>query len=227
MSHRPTSGKVAPRRRAYLGGLVCLLALVGCTTPTPRDDSALLAHMPRSILVLPPLDQSLEPAACYGTLAAISRPLAERGFYVFPVAVVDMMMRDNGLPTPLDMHAVPMQKLVEVFDPDAVLYLTVHDWGTSFQVISSVTTVTIEARLVDAETGIDLWHSTHSASRSSGSGGGSLLGLLVDAVVSQVGSAMYDPSPELAREAAWGIFGDSRNGLLLGPLHPEHVPTGG
>jgi len=216
-----TVGGPAP----LLGGLAPLVALVACTAPTPRDDSALLEHMPRSILVLPPLDQSLEPAACYGTLAAISRPLAERGFYVFPVAVVDMMMRDNGLPTPLEMHAVPMHKLVEVFDPDAVLYLTVHNWGSSFQVVSSTTTVTLEARLVDAETGLDLWHSTRTASRSSGSGGGSLIGLLVDAVATQVGSAMYDPSPELAREAAWGLFADSDDGLLLGPLHPEHAPT--
>jgi hypothetical protein len=220
---RPPSTSRSP---SHLWALVLLSVLVGCTTPTTRDDSALLEHMPRSILVLPPLDLSLEPAACYGTLAKISRPLAERGFYVFPVAVVDMMMRDNGLPTPLDMHAVPLDKLVQVFDPDAVLYLTVHDWGTRYQVVASTTSVTLEARLVDAETGIDLWHSTHTASRSSGGGGGSLAGLLIDAVVNQVGTALSDPTPELAREASWGLFASSDDGLLLGPLHPDHVPTG-
>jgi hypothetical protein len=213
-------------RRSTLLSLAPLLALVSCATRAPHDYSALIEHMPRSILVLPPLDQSLEPAACYGSLAAISRPLAERGYYVFPVAVVDAMMRENGLPTPLEMHGVPLAKLVEVFDPDAVLYVTVHNWGTSFQVVASSTSVTIEARLVDAETGLDLWHSTSTASESSGGGGGSLLGLLVDAVVSQVGSAMYDPSPGLAREASWSLFASSDDGLLLGPMHPDHVATG-
>jgi hypothetical protein len=216
----------APLRSTLLVGVASLLSLCGCATRAPHDYSALIEHMPRSILVLPPLDHSLEPAACYGSLAAISRPLAERGYYVFPVAVVDAMMRENGLPTPLEMHAVPLDKLVEVFDPDAVLYLTVHDWGTSFQVISSSTSVTIEARLVDAETGLDLWHATRTATQSSGGGDGSLAGLLIDAVVNQVGSAMSDPSPGLAREASWGLFASSDDGLLLGPLHPDHVPTG-
>jgi hypothetical protein len=205
--------------------LLVSLALAGCATRAPYDYSALIEHMPRSILVLPPLDLSLEPAACYGSLAALSRPLAERGYYVFPVAVVDAMMRENGLPTPLEMHAVPLDKLVEVFDPDAVLYLTVHAWGTSFQVVSSSTTVTLEARLVDAETGIDLWHGTDTASQGSG-GDGSLTGLLINAVVNQVGSAMSDPSPGLAREASWRLFASSDDGLLLGPRHPDHLPTG-
>ncbi|MEZ6017847.1 MAG: DUF799 family lipoprotein [Planctomycetota bacterium] len=197
------------------------LALVGCASAPPRDDTVFLQHQPRSILVLPPLDHTLEPAACYGALATVTRPLAELGYYVFPVAVVDAMMRQNGLPTSAEMQAVPLAKLNEIFGADAVLYLSVEDWGTSYQVLTAGTTVTLAARLIDTETGLDLWHQSVTVQKASGNGGGGLGGLLVNALATQLSSAVYDPTPEVAREAAHRLFLDPRGGLLRGPLHPE------
>ena len=57
----------------------------GCAT-TSTDYRAYIQHMPRSILVLPPLNESAEVLAPYSFLSTITRPLAERGYYVFPVA---------------------------------------------------------------------------------------------------------------------------------------------
>ena len=88
------------------------LITIGCATPTPVDHTAFLEHVPRSILVLPPLDETMETEACAGSLSTISRPLAERGYYVFPVAMVDLMMRENGLPTAYEMHQVPLCRLL-------------------------------------------------------------------------------------------------------------------
>lgn len=196
--------------------------LLGCVTTENYDYTAYLEHPPLSILVLPPLDETVEMEACYGSLSIITRPLAERGFYVFPVAVVDAMMRDNGLPTPYEMHQVPLEKLREVFDPDAVLYLTVTDWGTSYQVLASNTTVTIEAVLVDAVTGNEIWHGSQTAVEGSGDGGGGLAGLIAAALVNQVATSISDPSRMLASKSAWGLFSNSGSGLLPGPYHKDH-----
>ena len=133
----------------------------------------------------------------------------------------DAMMRENGLPTPDEMHAVPLPKLAEIFAPDAVLYLTVHEWGTSYQVVNSATTVTLEGRLVDADTGLDLWAGRATAVKSSGNGGGGLAGLLADALVTQISSSVYDPTPEVARVATDRLLVDPSVGLLIGPRHPE------
>ncbi len=202
--------------------LVALLALGACTTTEPYDYSLFHAHHPRSVLVLPPLDNSMEVDATYAYLATVTQPLAERGYYVFPVAVVDRMLRDNGLPGPGEMHQVPLTRLGEVFGADAVLYITLHDWGTAYRVIDSSTEVTAEASLVDVASGTEIWHGKHTATYSSASGGGGILEMMVGAVVNQVMASVVDPSMDVARDCNQGLFCNDHDGLLVGPRHPEY-----
>lgn len=205
-------------RPAYLALLV---ALGACASTEPYDYTAFLAHAPRSVLVLPPLDNSVEVEATYGYLSTVTRPLAERGYYVFPVAVVDRLLRDNGLADPADMHAAPLDRIREIFGADAVLYLTIQDWGTSYRVLDSATEVTVEAHLVDVASGTEIWSATDSAVASSSSGSGNLVGMLVGAVVGQIASSVSDPSTGVARACNYELFCDE-DGLLVGPLSPEY-----
>lgn len=200
------------------------LLLAGCNaTGRTFDYGAYLAHRPRSILVLPPLDETPSTEACYGWLATATRTLAERGYYVFPVALVDRMLRENGLPAAGEMHQAPLAKLREVFGADAVLFVTVSEWGTSYQVLDSVTSVGVKARLVDAESGAELWHGDATVAQGSGGGGNGLAGLLASAIVNQIASAAVDPTPDVARAANRRLFEDDRQGLLLGPYHPDEA----
>jgi hypothetical protein len=197
--------------------------LAACTsTKTAYDYSLYLDHMPSSILVLPPLDESPEVQGSYGWLSTVSQPLAERGYYVFPVAMVDGMMRENGLPTPGEMHDVSLSKLGEIFGADAVLYMTVKKWGTSYQVLDSTTTVGIEGRLVDVKSGETIWRGAREASASSNSGDGSIVGMLAGALVNQLVTSIEDPSRDLAMQANAELFADPSEGLLLGRYHPDH-----
>lgn len=205
-----------------LGSILGIALLAACSsTPPPYDYGAYLAHMPRSILVLPPLDTTPEVNASYEWLATVTRPLAERGYYVLPVAMVDGIFKENGLPTPGEMHQVSLPKLREVFGADAVLYVTVTSWGTSYQVINSATEVAIQCRLVDLESGAELWRGSASARSDSSQGQSSPLGMLVSAALGQVLSSASDPSPGLAERANWQLFHDDHDGLLLGPYHPD------
>src|SRR5262245_28985284 len=148
-----------------------LPALPACVSPPPPYDyGPFLAHQPKSILVLPPLNESPEVHAPYSYLSTVTQPLAEHGYYVFPVALVDELMRENGCPTPAEMHQVPLAKLREVFGADAVLYLTVKRWGTSYQVIDSVTSVEVEARLVDLPSEERFWSKSAAIERHSSEG---------------------------------------------------------
>jgi hypothetical protein len=202
------------------GARLLLLVLLGSCAAPPYDYRAYLAHMPRSILVLPPVNDSMEVHASNAFLATVT--LAERGYYVFPVAVVDAWLRQNGRPTPADMHAVEPGRLREVFGADAALYIHIKDWGTSYQVLTSRSRVVTECRLVDLRTGTTLWTGNGAAVSSSGDAGGGIVGALASAVVSQVASSISDPCPELACQANENLFGHDRVGLLLGHRHPGY-----
>jgi hypothetical protein len=209
------------RRLAIWLSCAALLLAAGCA-PTPRDYTAYRAHLPRSVLVLPPLNHSVEVNAPYSYLSTISRPLAESGYYVFPVAVVDAFMKENGLPTAGEMHAAPLDKLREVFGADAVLYVTVEDYGQKYQVISSSTVVKAQAVLVDVNTGATLWEGTAQATQSSGDSGGGIVGMLVTAAVAQIVESSTDSAHELAFQANRQMIFNSDSGLLLGPYHPGY-----
>ncbi len=162
---------------------------------------------------------ALEGGAAY--LSTVTEPLAERGYYVFPVAVVDRMLRDNGLPGPGEMHQVPLTRLGEVFGADAVMYITLHDWGTAYRVIDSSTEVTAEASLVDVASGTEIWRAKHTAVYSSSQGSGDVLSMVVGALVNQVMSSVVDPSQDVARQCNQDLFCNDQNGLLLGPRHAD------
>lgn len=202
--------------------VACLFAISACQAPS-HDYSSFEQYYPTSILVLPPIDATIEVDATYGYLSVVTKPLAERGYYVFPVAIVDRMMRENGLIEPTDMHAVPLEKLVEVFNPDAVLYVTLTDWGTEYMLFDSQTRVTVTCRLVDADTGVEFWASSKTAVSSSSSGQSDILGMLVLAVVNQVTTSISDPTLGVAREANDLVFLNRIDGLLLGERHSGYA----
>ena len=112
------------RANALKTGLLALAALLlgGCAAPAKYDYSAFKESRPASILVLPPLNSSPDIKATYSMLAQTTWPLAESGYYVLPVTLVDETFRQNGLQTPADIHELPAAKLREIFGADTALY---------------------------------------------------------------------------------------------------------
>jgi len=201
--------------------LLLFLAVVftsGCTTTSPYDYSAFERSKPRSIVIIPPQNNSVEVNAPYIYLSTLSRPLAEKGYYVFPVSVIDHFLKENGLPTPAEMNGIPLDKIGEHIGADAVLYITIEDWGQKFQVITSTARVEAKLRLVDVRTGDVLWQATAQATQSSDNNSGSILGAVLTAVVNQVAaSTIVDLTPGLAKHANNVAIHSSKRGLPDGP----------
>ena len=196
--------------------------LSGCATVAPKDYTEFRRSNPRSILVLPPLNESTDVLAPYSVLTTISQPLAELGYYVFPVAMVDQYLKANGLTVPGEMHQAPLEKLREVFGADAVLYLTVKSYGSKYQVISSTTTVALSGRLVDARTGTLLWENLASFdSGGSGGGGAGIEGVLIAAIVNQIVNKSFDQAHGAAAITSSLLVNSPKKGMLRGPRHPE------
>ncbi len=195
-----------------------LLALVfsGCaTTLPPKDYTELRRSNPHSILVLPPLNETTDVGATYSLLTTTTQPLAELGYYVFPVAMVDRYFKENGLNLSGEMHQVPLDKLREVFGADAVLYITIQEFGSKYQVLASNTIVRAKAHLADCRTGVTLWEGSAQVVYSGQSG-------LLEAVVTQIMNKFIDQSHGVAAMASVQLFLSPGQGLLKGPRHPEY-----
>jgi len=215
------------RALARIAVVALLVSSAGCTQTAEETVSPFETYKPRSILVLPPLNESVDVNASYNWLSTITMPLGEAGYYVFPVAVIDAYMKDNGLPSPDEMHSVSLAKLREVIGPDAVLYVTIEDWGQKYQVLSSTTVVKARARLVDTATGAEIWKGSAVAVEASGTSN-DLVGMLITAAISQVIDSAGDAVHDAARRANIEMVLDHRTGFAPGPYSPDYAPaTGG
>ncbi len=206
--------------------LLCLYAaliLTGCQTQY-KDYSPFITHMPRSVLVLPPVNEAADVNASSAFLSTITRPLAESGYYVFPVVMVDQYMQRQGAPLPGDMHNIPIRKLGDVFGVDAVLYVVIHDWSVKYIVLNSVTEVTLSFQMVDVNSGETLWAVNEQTFTESSSqySDGSLIGMVASATAYAITSAATDHEKDVARMANNQILCCPTNGLIKGPRHPQH-----
>lgn len=218
------------KRFLALAAFTSALVLSGCATKKqPTDYSAFRESKPRSILVLPPKNQTPEVNASHGFVSEVTLPLSESGYYVFPVALVEETFRQNGLTTPEDISAVPVKKLHEIFGADAVLYLTVTDYGTSYQVVNSETRVGATARLVDLRTGKELWKRSAMASSDENQGynNNGILAVLLLAAINQISDTVSDKSRDIAAIASVRLLsaGTTDGALLYGPRSPSYGKT--
>lgn len=209
----------------FLAPVMAVLILSGCATkpPVPFDYTQFKASDPKSILVLPPVNKTPEIRAPYSMLSQVTLPLAESGYYVLPVSLVNETLKENGITQANDAHALPTAKLREIFGADAALYITMTRYGTVYKVLDSQTTVSAEARLVDLKTDAVLWTGNASASSAEqqNQNQGGLAVMLVSALVRQIVGTVTDHSHPMAGLTSQRLLRAGRpDGLLHGPRSP-------
>lgn len=213
-----------PRFMALSAVFLSLALLGGCAAPKTIDYAAFKQSRPKSILVLPPINESPEVQASYSLVSQVTYPLAEAGYYVLPIALVDETFRQNGLTTANDIQAVAPAKLQQIFGADAGLYITITEYGTQYMLISSDTAVTATAKLVDLKTGTTLWTGVARASSEEGnSNAGGIVGMLITAAVKQVINSSTDAAHPIAGVASARLLSaGQRTGILYGPRSPKY-----
>ncbi len=201
-------------------------ALSGCVTPQPDYNySAFRAEDPHSILVVPPVNNAVDVDATAFYLATISRPVGERGYYVFPVGMVKRLLDEEGLSDENLVHESDPRLLAEMFGADSVLYVTIDRWDAQYAVLTTSVTVEFDYLLLSGKTGEELWSSTQSKTYSSDSGGGGVAGLIADAIVAAVEKAAPRYVP-LAKQANMEAAGKPGKGVPAGKYHPMYGKDG-
>ena len=196
-----------------------VLSLSGCATQISKKDyTDLRMEAPRSILVVPAVNRSVEVTAPDYFLSTISRPLAERGYYVFPVHLVKRMMEDDGLNDADMVHAGDPQRLGKMFGSDAVMYITIERWDAQYIVFSTTVTVEMKYVLKSTTSGQTLWSNSQKLvyQPNGNNSGGGIGGLIAQAVVAAVAKAAPNYVP-LAQQANMQAVSTKGQGLPAGP----------
>jgi hypothetical protein len=216
-------------RFAAITAVTAGLLLGGCATKAPPFDyTAFRAAKPATLLVMPPVNESPDIKATPGVWAQATLPLAEAGYYVLPVTLVDETFRGNGVHSANEAQEIPYPKLHDFFGADAAVYIRVKQYGTSYQVVSSDTRVEVEARIVDLRSGAQLWQgrAVASSAEQNQQQQGGLIGLLVTAIVKQIANTATDAAFNYAGIADGRLLGAPRpNGVLPGPRSPQYGQT--
>jgi len=201
---------------------VLLLLLTSCVTQTAKDYTKFYSESPRSILIVPVVNNTVDVDAPRYFLATVTVPLAERGYYTFPINLVRGVMDEEGLSDANLVHQADPTVLGAMFGADAILYITIEHWETVYIILSATTTVSFKYSLKSGRTGETLWEdaSTVQYTPQSNSGGG-VGGLIAMAVAAAIQKAAPNYMP-LARQANQMALWTPGKGLPAGPYHGEH-----
>ncbi|MGX2970441.1 DUF799 domain-containing protein [Ursidibacter sp. B-7004-1] len=210
-----------------IAGLMLLTACSGGQEKKAYDYTALKQSKPKSILVVMPVNNSVEAKADTSVLARASYPLAELGYYVYPVALVDEMFKQNGLTDGNAIRNASLAKIYEIFGADSVFYININEYGTSYKLVDSITSVELEGKLVDTKTGQTLWQGTGAYREGVNNSNSNIFGMLINAALSQIIDTSRDKGYRVAAVAMRQLSHlGSNGGLLVGPKHPNYDKAG-
>lgn len=194
-----------------------LLIAAGCATvPQTKDYTAFRSANPRSILIVPPINRSPAVGAPEFVLATLPIPVAEQGYYVFPVVLVKRVLEDEGLADADFVHGSDPVRLCGLFGADSVLYVTVEDWVVAMAGFDVSVNVELDYVLKGCRTGDILWRERKRMSARGGSN---------DPLASLLANATLRRLPEnwvfLPKVRAMNVdaFTTPGQGLPAGPYH--------
>lgn len=182
---------------AYFTLTILLLELTGCAPEYITKGVAfpkMYDQQPKSLLILPPMNESTDAEAKDYYLTTTEMPFALMGYYIFPTEMVSDIMKQEGLYDTELLYNMPLNKYYEYFGADAVLFTKIKKWDVSYMVLSSNLTVSIEARIVSTKTSEELWKYTGTVvvDLSGGNSDGGLAGLIAKSVITAINTATAD-----------------------------------
>lgn len=205
--------------------LAIIASMSGCAHQNLSKQEKFLAASPRSILVVPVVNKSVEVTAADYMLSTISVPLAERGYYVFPINLVKRVLEDDGLADSSLVHSAPTSKLASLFGADAVLYITIDEWDAKYMLLNTQVTVKVNYEIRDGKTNEQLWSTwSRVVHNSDGGGGGGIAGLVAKAVTAAItrGAPNYMPLARQANVIAFNTYPGI--GIPFGPYVKADQP---
>lgn len=200
------------------------LLLSGCATQSgpavtkQEVFGGIYSEKPTSILVLPAINQSTAAEAPLYYSASIAQPLTEQGYYVLPIPVTNAMLQQAGISDGGQLTAVPPQRFGAMFGADAVLFVTIDSWDTSYYVVGGNVTVGLQFRLVSTRSGETLWNFQNKVvvdTSGNANNGAGLIGALIETAIKTAQQDYFPVAQQVNYRSIWV--------LPHGKFHPNHA----
>ena len=203
-------------------GICCLLVLTACGPKHITKYEAfpkVYAERPLAILVLPPINETTAADAKEFYSTTIAEPLSFSGYYVFPLEVISEIMKNEGIYDTETLTNLPPHKFKEFFGADAIMYIWIQRWSTSYYVLGGNVSVSIRSVIRSTTTGDDVWQyeGTIVEDTTVTSTGGGLAGLAVAVIATAIKTAATDYVP-IAKRANYMII----NSIPYGKYNPGY-----
>jgi hypothetical protein len=175
---------------------------------------------PLSIVIAPAINNSTAADAPDLFSTTIAKPLAEAGFYVVPVPYVNHVLALEGINDGTQLKSVPLDKFDHIFGADAVLFVTINKWDTSYVLVSATVTVGLTFELVSTKTNELLWQHESVIVKDT-TDNNSNNGLLLKIISTAITTATTDYVP-IAKQINWQALST----IPLGRYHSRHGVDG-
>jgi hypothetical protein len=182
------------RKIIYLSLVVLLLTSCGETKNFTRGENypKMYEAKPTSILIMPPINKTVNVEAKEYFYTSLAIPLCEKGYYVIsPFLSMETLKSESAYDSEMFING-DLKKFNEVFGADAALFTTINKWSKS--TFGNTITVEIEYLLKSTTSNEILFNrkGTVTVDLSINSGSGGLLGALVDMAASAIATASTD-----------------------------------
>ncbi len=180
--------------KKYLTITVVAILLSSCAQGITRgvQYSQMYEEKPTSIVIMPPINQTNSVEAKEFFYTTMYMPLCEKGYYVFsPYLTMEMLQSESAYDSEMFLEG-DLGTFSQVLGADAAMFTIVKSWDRN-SLLGNLT-VGVEYILRSTNTGETLYHREGliKLDTSVNSGGGGLVGSLVNMAATAVRTAMTD-----------------------------------
>lgn len=165
--------------------------LTGCQAPKyiTKEEAfpKVYNEKPASILVVPAINNTTAADAINLYSTTVAYPLAEAGYYVLSVPYTQKFLAREGITNGALAAQVPLEKYKQLFGTDAVMFVTLKQWDTNYNVFAGNVTVSAKVELYSTSTNERVWfYDSTVVYDTSGNSGNGLANLIATAIKTAV-----------------------------------------
>jgi len=195
---------------------------VGCATVETKNEAFPKMYgesRPDSILVLPAVNKSTAADATDFINSTLTQPLADAGYYVFPLPLSAMIFNREGILDGTQLMGMPKAVFKKNFGADSVLFITINKWDKNYAVLAGNVTVGMSYVLISTQDDSVLWsYDQEIVVDTSGDSSAGLLGALI---ATAIATATTDYIP-----IAHQVNNTAIHTLPVGKYHPREGADG-
>ncbi|MFT7259310.1 MAG: hypothetical protein ACI9MS_001168 [Glaciecola sp.] len=176
-------------KKIKLVSLLVIMAFVlsGCASSFITKEEAfpkMYQAKPIAILVVPAVNNTTAAEATEYYATTIAEPLTRMGYYVLPIEVTNRLIQEQGIVDGAQLANVDTGLFKTMYGADAVMFVNINQWDTSYFVIGGNVTVGISYELVSTTSKEVLWQYADTiVVDTGGDSGGGIIGAIISTAI--------------------------------------------